>query len=70
MSNTNTVRGCALERDLMKIATEEDEFSTEIVGFFEPEFPRSADHEGPHRGERARSRGARRAVEPPLRMST
>jgi hypothetical protein len=69
MSNTNKIRGCALERDLMKLATEDEEFSTEIVGFFEPDFPRSADAEGPQRGERARDRVVRRSREQPLKMS-
>ncbi len=64
MPEQKKIRGREVDSDILKIATEDDEYITEIVGFFDGGFPRSSDASGPSIGTRARSRIGERATAP------
>ena len=65
MSSSKTIRGTAVDGDVVAIATDEDGLDTAVVGFFDANFPRGTSDANDRLGDKARSRHNERATIPP-----
>ena len=65
MSSSKTIRGTAVDSDVVAIATDDDGLDTAVVGFFDANFPRGTSDANDRLGDKARSRHHERATTPP-----
>lgn len=64
MSKFVTIRGTSIDADIIDLATEDDGLSTDIVGFFDANFPRGNNPESDDLASRARDRATTRTSTP------